>query len=188
MAQGGGLILGLGALVVGGLLLFSKKAKATPGGQPSGVSSGYPWGVYSPDTLALQNEINAWLGEHGLAKISADGKLGGQTCGAATYISNQEGGIATVPTTCKEYTWVPTAAGGKTYDQWNNDIEVTYQNALASENPQTWQSGANKLNSLNPPFPDLAVRAHKYAFELEAMVAQYYHSQAQPGVGGGFGG
>lgn len=173
MPASGGVAVGLG--ILGTLLVFAfgkKKKKTGPGGGV--VGKGYPWGVYSEDTRQLQAEINAVLSEHGLATISEDGKLGGETCGAAQYVADQYG-IGVVPSTCKDFTWVPTAAGGKTWNQWNDEIETrrnvalsTFeQSARADSDRIKLINAATALRNLNIPFPDLKQKANVYAQQLQ---------------------
>lgn len=187
MAKGGALI-GLAALGGGLLLLFSgKKAKAAGGGGQNAGTGKYPWKQFSQDTKALQNEINQWLSDGGFQTITADGVLGGETCGAAEFLRLEGGpgaGAVIVPNTCKEFTWVPTAVGGKTYGQWDAEIESIKNNAAASMNiPAAWSAAAVKLDSLNPPFPTLEVKATTYAQQFRDMVSAYNTQALQYGGG-----
>lgn len=178
MAVGGAAVLGLGALIVVGILAFGdKKAKASPGGR--GGARGYPWNVYSEDTKQLQKEINAVLRQNGLATISEDGKLGGETCGAAQYVSDQYQ-IGVVPPTCRDFTWMPTTASGKTYDEWNVEIEAAKNNGMTSMTPQGYLNAAVKLESMNPPFPDLKEKALFYASRFREA-AQAAGAKRTPG-------
>lgn len=58
-------------------------ANATP--TPSDAVN-YPYGLYSAQTLQLQNVLNALLIKKGFCPLVADGKLGAKTCGAGLAI------------------------------------------------------------------------------------------------------
>lgn len=178
MASGGMVAVGIAALVgIGAFLFGGKKTKAAPG-QGGGTARGYPWNKYSVDTLSLQKEINAVLRDKGLGAISEDGRLGGETCGAAQYVSDQFG-VGVVPATCREFTWQPVTSGGKSYDTWNLEIESKKNSALATANYLVYAQAAKELRSWQIPFPDLKAKALIYAEQLDDMA-----EAAQVGGGG----
>lgn len=75
-----------------------------------GASPTYPWGEYSPDTVALQKAVNQALVKNGYARIGEDGTLGPSTCGAIREICGSVTDCE-VPGTCQSFT-APARAGG----------------------------------------------------------------------------
>jgi hypothetical protein len=65
----------------------------------------FPWNTFSTETRALQNSINDALEVEGYETITADGKLGPRTCGAARMLVNLGKGYEEVfiPATCSQY-------------------------------------------------------------------------------------
>jgi len=81
-------------------------------------SAGYPWNVYSADTLALQQSTNTALAAAGYCPIGTDGKLGAATCGARKTLK-ESGAVPgmTWPSTCQKFTApskTPCGGGGGT--------------------------------------------------------------------------
>lgn len=74
-------------------------SKYCGGGTPAVVDTGskYPWGTYSSDTLALQQQTNKALKEAGYCPVGEDGKLGKGTCGAVRKLLGQ------APSTCQDF-------------------------------------------------------------------------------------
>jgi len=71
----------------------------------------FPWREESPDTMALQEEVNEVLGDAGYNLIEEDGKLGPGTCGALREIYQATGeSWAMPPGTCQSFT-APTLRG-----------------------------------------------------------------------------
>jgi hypothetical protein len=65
--------------------------------------SSYPWRVKSLDTISLQSIVNAELMAKSMCPIGVDGKLGGGTCGAIQFLTNN-GVATTMPTECQGHT------------------------------------------------------------------------------------
>jgi hypothetical protein len=68
-----------------------------------GEDPSYPWGEYSADTKALQEETNQALIANGYAPITADGKLGKATCGAIRAMCATISPPCSAPATCQSF-------------------------------------------------------------------------------------
>jgi len=80
------ILIGLaGAAVAVGLAATAKASPKVPSGPASEAPGGpIPWMKYSPDTLQLQKNYNAWAVVHGFPTIVEDGILGPNSCTAFT--------------------------------------------------------------------------------------------------------
>ena len=75
------------------------------------VDPTFPWREESPDTRAMQEELNEVLGAGGYNLLTEDGKLGPATCGAMREIYQATGeSWAMPPGTCQSFT-APTLRG-----------------------------------------------------------------------------
>lgn len=72
----------------------------------------YPWREESPDTMALQKEVNKALRANGYQAITEDGKLGPGTCGAVREMCTLVDGPCEAPGNCQEFTPPQRAGGG----------------------------------------------------------------------------
>jgi hypothetical protein len=102
---------------MGGLGTLSGNALHVGGGGLGQDELSMPWGDYSADTKAFQEELNIQL--HAMFEdlgqevnlvcpgglLDPDGKLGPRTCGLAMAVSEYFSGAMGVPETCESYSW-----------------------------------------------------------------------------------
>jgi len=73
----------------------------------------FPYGLYSAQTLVIQNQLNQKLIQNGFCPLIADGKLGAATCGAAVTIGGLgPGDIVMAPGTCTDFKQPNNASAG----------------------------------------------------------------------------